>query len=75
MSVIQIGIADRTRKIDSELLQETAAAIGIQVSRDLAPIWNVQATVRVLPSATHIPVGVWPVTWSRRTFAGRCRQE
>ncbi|HTS24287.1 MAG TPA: hypothetical protein VMH81_00315 [Bryobacteraceae bacterium] len=61
MSVIQVGIADRTRQIDPELLQETAAALAIQVTRDLGPVWNVQATVRALPSATHIPVGVWPV--------------
>jgi hypothetical protein len=61
MSVIQVGLVDKTGKIDTQLLQETAAAISIQVTRDLAPIWNVQATVQYLPSPTKIPVGVWPV--------------
>jgi len=61
MSVAQIGLVDKTGKIDTELLQETAAAISIQITRDLAPIWNVQATVQYLPSPKKIPVGVWPV--------------
>ena len=61
MSVIQVGLVDKTGKIDAQLLQETAAAISVQITRDLAPIWNLQATVQYLPSPTKIPVGVWPV--------------
>src|ERR1035438_10399326 len=61
MSVVQIGLVDKTGKIDTELLQETAAAISIQITRDLSPIWDVQATVQHLPSPKKIPVGVWPV--------------
>ena len=61
MSVSQIGLVDKTGNIDSELLQETAAAISIQVTRDLWPIWGVNATVQHLPSPKKIPVGVWPV--------------
>lgn len=61
MSVIQVGLVDKTGKIDTQLLQETAAAIGIQITRDLSPIWNVQATVQYLQSPANIPVGVWPV--------------
>jgi len=44
-----------------QLVQETAAALNIQIMRDLAPIWNVQATVQYLPDPKKIPVGVWPV--------------
>jgi hypothetical protein len=61
MSVIQIGLVDKTGKLDPQLLQQTAAAISIQVTRDLSPIWNIQATVQYLPSPKKIPVGVWPV--------------
>jgi hypothetical protein len=61
MSVIQIGLVDKTGKIDTQLLQETAAAISVQITRDLSPIWNLQATVQYLPSPKKIPVGVWPV--------------
>lgn len=61
MSLIQVGLADKTKKIDPGLLQATAAALNVQVTRDLTQFWNVQATVTALPSATKIPVGVWPV--------------
>jgi hypothetical protein len=61
MSVIQVGLVDKTGKLDAQLVQETAAALNIQAMRDLGPIWNVQATVRYLPSPNSIPAGVWPV--------------
>ena len=61
MSVIQVGLVDKSGKLDPQLVQAAAAALNIQVMRDLAPVWNVQATVRYLPDAKQIPVGVWPV--------------
>ncbi len=61
MSLVQVGLADKTKKIDPSLLQAAARALSVQVSRDLTQFWNVQATVTALPSASKIPVGVWPV--------------
>jgi len=61
MSVIQVGLTDRTKSVDPELLQSAAAALNIQVMRDLPQFWNVSATVRYLPDPKSIPVGVWPV--------------
>ena len=61
MSLIQVGLADKTGKISPDLLQAAAAALNIQVTRDLTQFWNVQATVRYLPDPTSIPAGVWPV--------------
>jgi hypothetical protein len=61
MSVIQIGLVDTTGKMDPELVQAAAAAVNIQVTRDLPQFWPIQATVRYLPSASRIPSGVWPV--------------
>jgi hypothetical protein len=61
MSVIQVGLVDKSGKLDPQLVEATAAALNIQAIRDLGPIWNVQATVRYLPNANSIPVGVWPV--------------
>lgn len=61
MSVIQVGLVDKTGALDAQLVEEAAAALNIQVMRDLSPIWNVQATVRYLPNPKTIPVGVWPV--------------
>jgi hypothetical protein len=61
MSVIQVGLVDTTRSLESALVEATAAALNVQVMRDLSQYWNVQATVRYLPDPNKIPVGVWPV--------------
>jgi hypothetical protein len=61
MSVIQVGLVDKTGKLDPHLISEAAAALNIQVIRDLGPLWNVQATVLALPDPKQIPSGVWPV--------------
>src|SRR5580704_17257459 len=61
MSLIQVGLVDKTKEIDPELMQAVAAALTIQVTRDLPQFWNVQATVRYEPNASKIPAGVWPV--------------
>lgn len=61
MSIIQVGLIDTTGKLDAQLVQEAAAAINVQVMRDLPTYWNVQATVRYLSDPDSIPVGVWPV--------------
>jgi hypothetical protein len=61
MSVIQVGLVDKTGALDSHLVESAAAALNVQVMRDLSQFWNVQATVRYLPDPKNIPVGVWPV--------------
>jgi hypothetical protein len=61
MSLIQVGLVDQTGDIKDTLLQATAAALNIQVHRDLPQFWNVQAAVSYLPNAARIPAGVWPV--------------
>ena len=61
MSLIQIGLVDTTGKINVDLMQAVAAALNVQVTRDLPQFWPIQATVRYLADATKVPVGVWPV--------------
>ncbi len=61
MSLIQVGLVDVTGALDPELVQSVAAALNIQVTRDLPQFWPVSATVLYLPHATKVPVGVWPV--------------
>ncbi len=61
MSVIQVGLVDTTGKLNADLVQAAAAALNLQVMRDLPQFWNVQATVQFLPHASKIPAGVWPV--------------
>jgi hypothetical protein len=61
MSLIQIGLVDTTGALNAELVQSVAAALNIQVTRDLPQFWSVSATVMYLPSANKVPAGVWPV--------------
>lgn len=61
MAVIQVGLVDKTKKLNPELVQSAAAALNIQVMRDLPQFWNIQVTVSYLPQASQLPAGVWPV--------------
>jgi hypothetical protein len=61
MSVVQVGLVDTTGEISAELMQSVAAALNVQVTRDLPQFWTVQASVQYLPNAKKIPAGVWPV--------------
>jgi hypothetical protein len=61
MSLLQVGLVDKTGEINSQLMEATASALNIQVTRDLPQFWNVQASVRYLSSPDKIPAGVWPV--------------
>src|SRR5271168_5570899 len=61
MPVIEVGLIDTTGKLDAALVQSVAAALNLQVIRDLPQFWNVQATVTYLPDASKVPPGVWPV--------------
>lgn len=61
MSLIQIGLVDKTGTLDPTLVQNVAAALNVQVMRDLPQFWTVHATVMYLATASKIPSGVWPV--------------
>ncbi len=61
MSLIQVGLVDKTGSLDADLVQSVAAALNVQVTRDVPQYWTVQATVIYLANAAKIPSGVWPV--------------
>ena len=50
MSVIQIGLVDKTGEIDVDLVHSAAMALNLQVTRDLPQFWPVSATVMYLPN-------------------------
>jgi hypothetical protein len=58
---IRVGLVDTTGLVDSDTLAAVAAALNVQVTRDLPQCWDVRATVAFLPNADRIPQGVWPV--------------
>jgi hypothetical protein len=61
MSIIQVGLVDKTGAISAELMQAVASSLTVQVTRDLPQFWNIQASVTYLPNAAKVPAGVWPV--------------
>jgi hypothetical protein len=58
---IRIGLVDMTGQIDKETVAAVAAALNVQVTRDLPQYWNIDATVSYLPDPRKVPAGVWPV--------------
>ena len=70
MPVTQIGIIDPRGEFDAHLVADAAAAINIQVARDVARFWNVQANVRHVRNARRAPAGVWPVWLVARLAPG-----
>jgi hypothetical protein len=61
MLPIRVGLVDKTGTIPAPELTAAAAALNLQVNRDFAPIWNVQATVSALVDGQSAPPGVWPI--------------
>jgi len=61
MSLIQVGLVDQTKKINSALMSAAAAALNVQVVRDLPQHWPITASVTYLPDPNNIPPGVWPI--------------
>lgn len=63
MSLIQVGLVDKTKgaSLDPALVKAAADALNVQVVHDIPQFWDVQATVRYLTNPKHIPAGVWPV--------------
>jgi hypothetical protein len=58
---IRVGLVDTTGEADASTLSAVAAALNVQVTRDLPQFWSITATVEYLPNKQEIPQGVWPV--------------
>ena len=57
----QVALVSQTDKVSFRDLGLVSAAIQKQVTRDLGPIWNVDATVDAFETLPDVPVGYWPV--------------
>ena len=60
-TLIQVGLVDKTGKLDADLVRSAAAALNVQVTRRSAPVLGRPHTVIFLPDPEKIPTGVWPV--------------
>jgi hypothetical protein len=56
-----IALVDCTKTITPTDMSQAAAALQKQATRDLGPIWGVDATVNYFPDLASVPVGYWPI--------------
>jgi hypothetical protein len=63
MSVLlqQVALVSDSKQVKSKDLMRVAAALQKQASRDLAPIWDVSATVDAFETLEDVPLGYWPM--------------
>jgi hypothetical protein len=56
-----LALVVESPKVSPRTITEVAAAVQRQLTRDLAPVWNVQATIDAFASLDHVPPGYWPI--------------
>ena len=66
MLIRQIALVSQTNKISSSGLSRVGAALQKQATRDLAPIWEIKATVDTFAKLSDVPVGYWPIIISEK---------
>jgi hypothetical protein len=57
----QVAVISETKNISLSELTLASAAIQKQVTRDLGPIWNIEATVDSFENLEDVPLGYWQV--------------
>jgi hypothetical protein len=48
-------------RVSARAVTEIAAALQRQLTRDVAPIWEVNATIDLFAALEHVPPGYWPI--------------
>lgn len=66
-----IAIVPEGDGLSASELSRVSAALQLQISRDVAPIWNVIATVDAFPELEDVPVGYWPLLLSHERLGRR----
>jgi hypothetical protein len=61
MLIRQLALVSETKKITASALSRVGAALQKQATRDLAPIWQVKATIDTFPTLEDVPIGYWPI--------------
>jgi hypothetical protein len=61
MLLQQIALVSQTNRVTLSQLALASAALQKQVSRDLKPIWQIDATVDAFGRLQDVPLGYWPV--------------
>lgn len=61
MLIRQLALVAETKKVSFSAVSRVSAALQKQITRDLAPIWELKATVDAFASLDDVPVGYWPM--------------
>jgi len=61
LMVNQVALVAQTAQIQFQDLTAVAAALQKQMTRDVGPIWNIDATVDAFASLDDVPLGYWQV--------------
>lgn len=59
--LLQLGLITESEIVPMGDVMRVAAALQKQVTRDLAPIWDVSATVDAFETLEDVPLGYWPM--------------
>lgn len=59
MSLMNLALVVESRRVQRYEVQEVAAALQRQISRDFAPIWEVDAAIDGFTSLDRVPPGYW----------------
>ena len=57
----QLALVSESKLVGLGDVMRVAAALQKQASRDLAPIWNISATVDAFEKLEDVPIGYWPM--------------
>jgi hypothetical protein len=61
MILRNVAVVSETERISFSELSRVSAALQKQAIRDLAPVWDIQATVDAFGDLEDVPVGTWPI--------------
>jgi hypothetical protein len=61
MLIRQVALVTDTPRVSFSAVSRVGAALQKQATRDLAPIWEVKATVDSFATLDDVPVGYWPI--------------
>lgn len=57
----QLALVSQSQQVGTDDLMKVSAALQKQASRDLAPVWEVSATVDSFGKLEDVPLGYWPL--------------
>ncbi len=61
MTPIHLALVVEAPTVSARATMEIAAALQRQLTRDVAPIWDVYATIDLFEVLEHVPPGYWPI--------------